>query len=249
MDSRQWLPQLDALRMGYFVAAPDLRGHGRSSSAASFYDPADDVVAVARYLRRGPVALVGFGGGAGMALSAAVKAPDCVSALVLAEPLVGQLASELLPDFDAMADHGAEVAVSEPPFAEAVAALQQNDGVAFAESALRSGQLVSVDHPNSELVRAILVTNAGAVGGDAFAVYEPDLVGKLDRLEGLPTLVLTSEDRPRPLVTETLRGHGLRLSERVLPTSAELINIELADMFNDAIRSFVNPGRSGPSYH
>ncbi|MGH2843857.1 MAG: alpha/beta fold hydrolase [Solirubrobacteraceae bacterium] len=242
MDSRQWLPQMDVLRGGYLVAAPDLRGHGRSAEARSAYDPADDVLAVARHVTRGRVALVGFGGGAGMALSAAVNAPETVSALVLAEPMMGRLVSEVLPNYDAIAAQGPEVALSDPGIAAAVAALQDEDNAAFAEACLRSGDLISVGHPASELVRSILVANARAVGRDQFAVSGPNLVERLHWLEGIPTLLVTSKDRKRPLVAETLRDHGLRLSERTLPTSAELINIELDDAFNAAIQSLLDEG-------
>jgi hypothetical protein len=159
-----------------------------------------------------------------------------VSALVLAEPMMGQLASEVLPDYDAIADRGPGYAVADPGIGPAVSALADEDYAAFVDLALGSGRLLSVDHPARPLVRAILTANAPAVGKDTFAQYESNLVSKLSRLKGLRTLLLTGS-RPQPaFVVQTLRNHGLDVQECVLPTNSELINIEQPDVFNQTLK-------------
>lgn len=244
MDSRQWLPQLNAFPADYLLVAPDLRGHGRSTAATSTYDPAEDLLSVARHLSSGPTVVVGCDSSAATSLEAAVRTPEQVAALVLVEPLVGQLLTTTYSKLDLRAAEGFEVAISEPRFAPAVEALMSRDFALFADRAVESGELVSIDHPACELVRTIIEANAHSVGADTFAMMDLMLRDKLDRLVGITTMIITRESRTHSSEADRLRERGVTVMEHELPTEAELINIELADAFSSVLLRFVSGIRS-----
>lgn len=83
LDHRMWAPQLASLSARHRVVAPDLRGHGRSSSATTPGRYCDDVAALVHHLGGGPATLVGLSMGAGVAVDAALEHPHLVSALVV----------------------------------------------------------------------------------------------------------------------------------------------------------------------
>ncbi len=88
----EWWPLAARLTSEFRVVAPDLRGHGASTTVPEDLSSAafcDDVVAVIERLGGGPVALVGQSFGAHTALLVAASRPDLVSALVLVEGGVG----------------------------------------------------------------------------------------------------------------------------------------------------------------
>ena len=78
------VPEL--VRAGFRVAAPDLRGHGESSTgdwtSISRTDVAGDLVALITHLGGGPAVIVGHSLSGGAATIAAATAPDLVSGIV-----------------------------------------------------------------------------------------------------------------------------------------------------------------------
>jgi pimeloyl-ACP methyl ester carboxylesterase len=85
-----WSPVLDRLARAYRVIAYDRRGFARSSSAprGPLADHARDAAALLDALGGSPATVVGWSGGGVIALDMASSIPDCVAALVLAEPAV-----------------------------------------------------------------------------------------------------------------------------------------------------------------
>ena len=81
---RFMVPEL--VRAGFRVAAPDLRGHGESSTgdwtSISRTDVAGDLVALITHLGGGPAVIVGHSLSGGAATIAAATAPDLVSGIV-----------------------------------------------------------------------------------------------------------------------------------------------------------------------
>ncbi|HEX5505914.1 MAG TPA: alpha/beta hydrolase [Thermomicrobiales bacterium] len=76
---------------GFRVVTMDLRGHGESSVGFADYSSAAigaDILALARHLGAGPVAVIGTSKAGGAAVWAAAEAPDLVDRLVLISPFV-----------------------------------------------------------------------------------------------------------------------------------------------------------------
>ena len=88
---RRWETLANRHLAEFAIAAPDLIGHGRSSSAAPWTIEAN-VAALAAVLdadSTGPVTVVGHSFGGAIALSLAEAWPDLVAAVVLLDPAVG----------------------------------------------------------------------------------------------------------------------------------------------------------------
>jgi pimeloyl-ACP methyl ester carboxylesterase len=85
-----WSPVLDGLARTFRVIAYDRRGFARSSSAPhrALAEHARDAAALLDALGASPATVVGWSGGGVIALDLAASSPDCVAALVLAEPAV-----------------------------------------------------------------------------------------------------------------------------------------------------------------
>ncbi len=85
-----WSPVLDGLARTYRVIAYDRRGFARSSPAphGGLADHTRDAAALLNALGASPATVVGWSGGGVIALDLAASFPDCVAALVLAEPAV-----------------------------------------------------------------------------------------------------------------------------------------------------------------
>lgn len=79
-------PILPALAEGRRVVAVDMQGHGRTADVGRplrFESMADDVAALCARLGSGPVDLLGYSLGGGVALRTAIQHPDTVRRLVL----------------------------------------------------------------------------------------------------------------------------------------------------------------------
>jgi (E)-2-((N-methylformamido)methylene)succinate hydrolase len=88
-NGAHWQPQLAALAGSARMAAPDLRGHGRSAAAAdgpSIADYAADALAVADALGFARFAVAGHSMGALVAIEVAAAHPGRVLALALVDP-------------------------------------------------------------------------------------------------------------------------------------------------------------------
>jgi 3-oxoadipate enol-lactonase len=82
-----WFQVFEPLSEHFSVLAPDLRGHGhgiRSARRLTLADCADDVAALLRRQRRGPVIVVGYSMGGSVAQLLWRRHPDLVSGMVLA---------------------------------------------------------------------------------------------------------------------------------------------------------------------
>ncbi len=85
-----WSPVLDGLARAYRVIAYDRRGFARSSRAprGGLAEHARDAAALLNALDASPATVVGWSGGGVFALDLAASFPECVAALILAEPAV-----------------------------------------------------------------------------------------------------------------------------------------------------------------
>jgi pimeloyl-ACP methyl ester carboxylesterase len=101
-DSHDWIWQLPHFAAEHRVIALDLRGHGRSSTPETGFEPpvfAADVARLVEHLGCAPVVAVGHSLGALVISALAVEHPEMVRALVAVDPgyLVDDAAVEGIP--------------------------------------------------------------------------------------------------------------------------------------------------------
>src|SRR5689334_4261411 len=85
LDHRAWSPQVEALQARFRLVVPDLRAHGESSGSFDFDAAVQDVLALLDELSVGPVVLVGLSLGGNLAQEVVRRAPERVSAIVVAD--------------------------------------------------------------------------------------------------------------------------------------------------------------------
>jgi len=92
LNHRQWSPLRLALRATPRLLVPDLPGYGKSMpwEAAASFTMDDDVAAVSAVIEQAeqPVLLVGHSYGGYLAMRAALRAPERVSAILIHEPVI-----------------------------------------------------------------------------------------------------------------------------------------------------------------
>jgi pimeloyl-ACP methyl ester carboxylesterase len=97
-DRRSWHPVAKALDGRATVVAYDRRGFGETAPSAGVFSHLEDLLAVLDEVADVPVWLVGSSAGGGLALDAAVSAPERVAGLVLVAPAVS---GAPVPELDA----------------------------------------------------------------------------------------------------------------------------------------------------
>lgn len=105
MDREMFAPQVEALRGEFRCIAWDARGHGDSDDATepfTYWDSADDMLALAEQLGVERAFLVGMSQGGFVALRAALRRPDFVLGLVLIDTQAGEEEPEMVQNNEAM---------------------------------------------------------------------------------------------------------------------------------------------------
>jgi pimeloyl-ACP methyl ester carboxylesterase len=105
MNHTMFGPQVEALRDAYRVVTYDERGHGEAEPPGnpwSYWDMADDVLAILDHLGVERAVLAGMSQGGFLSMRAALRAPERVRALILMDTQAGVEDPEVLPLFQAM---------------------------------------------------------------------------------------------------------------------------------------------------
>jgi pimeloyl-ACP methyl ester carboxylesterase len=104
MNHTMFAPQVEALRDAYRVVTYDERAHGEAEPEGSwsYWDMADDVLAILDHLGVERAVLAGMSQGGFLSMRAALRAPDRVRALILIDTQAGTEDPEVLPLFEAM---------------------------------------------------------------------------------------------------------------------------------------------------
>ena len=104
MDHTMFAAQVAALAGEFRCITWDERGFGQTPATGpfSYWDSADDALALLTYLGLEQATLAGMSQGGFLSLRAALRAPDRVRALVLIDTQAGLEASEALPLYEGM---------------------------------------------------------------------------------------------------------------------------------------------------
>ena len=176
VDSRIWRLVVPLLADRFRVVAYDQRGYGQSPMWDEPYSLVEDLVGVLDGVGIERAALVGASRGGGIALAAAVEAPDHVSALVL----VGS----------ALPGHRLEIEGTPEQEARWEAADERGDLQELAQIDLEVWAPLGAD----DELRAMFHENAAASNGDDPAAADPDVKERLGEIT-VPTLVITGGAR------------------------------------------------------
>jgi pimeloyl-ACP methyl ester carboxylesterase len=125
MNHTMFAPQVEALRDAYRVVTYDERAHGESLPEGrwSYWDMADDVLALLDHLGAERAVLAGMSQGGFLSMRAALRAPQRVRALVLIDTQAGTEDPDVLPLYDAMTADWAANGPSEDTLSYAAAAI------------------------------------------------------------------------------------------------------------------------------
>ncbi|MFI8972859.1 alpha/beta fold hydrolase [Nocardia asteroides] len=191
------------------VIAPDLRGHGRSSSLPpwDFETIVDDLAALVRAETDGPVVVAGhsFGGAAGIHL--ARRHPELVRALVLLDPAIG-IDAKLIEQV-ALAN------LASPDYTDAAEARSDKQHSAWSPDEVDPAAL------ERELAEHLVPTDGGRVGWRIFQPAITSYWGQLARPfvlppADLPTVLVQAAKVQPPYVTpEFLTALSDHLGDRL----------------------------------
>ncbi len=224
-----WRRQVEALRDGYRLIVPDLRGFGGTDAPPGPYSMdqlADDAAALVEYLGVSRVAVVGLSMGGYIAFAFWRRHRDKVAALVLADTRAGADTPE------GQASRELNARLAEEQGARAIAdKLLPGLVAAGASQAVR-------DEVRELIIAASPEGIAGALRGMA---ARPDSTSDLAGID-VPTLVVVGmEDRLTPPAEADAIVAGIAGSYVVLvPDAGHLSNLEQPEAFNNALRAFLD---------
>jgi pimeloyl-ACP methyl ester carboxylesterase len=110
-DRRSWRPVAEAIADRAVAVAHDRRGFGASPPSSEQFSHVDDLLAVIETVSPAPIWLAGTSAGGGIALDAAIAAPERIAGLLLLAPAIGGAPEPTLDDdtarFDRLIDEAA----------------------------------------------------------------------------------------------------------------------------------------------
>jgi len=233
LSSALWDFQVDDLSDIARLIAPDLRGHGLSDPTQPPLGIGDYAADCARLLDHlgieGPVVIAGLSMGGYVAFEICRSFPERVAGLILASTRAGADSAEGRANRDKAAGKaiagGAEaIAADMLPKLLAPAAYEENpDLVEFV----------------SEMI--LQTSTDGLVGALTAMRDRPDSTPDLPGLD-IPTLILHGEeDQLIPVAEAEVMRKGIPGAELVIvPEAGHLPNLEQPDIFNDAVREFLD---------
>jgi 3-oxoadipate enol-lactonase len=226
LDHRAWAPQVEALRDRFRLVVPDLRAHGESTGSFDFEDAVRDVFALLDALPAGRVVLVGLSLGGNLAQEVVRRAPDRVSALVVA---------------DATCNTGAR-----HPLATAltVAALNAHAMLPGGHFAHYAAQMIALD---PQVQRYALDANAHRPNGETVRILTSLLTGALRPEQGyrlpVPALLVHGQLDHLGDIAVSTQGWARRepLAEYVvIPAAGHASNLDNPVAFTAALRAFLD---------
>lgn len=197
-----WRPLIDVLSPEFHVIAPDARGHGESQwdgSPFTVEDMAADVALIIERTGDQPAAVLGMSMGGCASIALAVRRPDLVSGLVLA---------------DTTADYGPDKESAWAARAETAATKPRAQQLAFQHDRWFSPAFLESDPEEVARVSELFLatdSRAHAAASRALGAYDDSArLGEID----VPTLIVVGEEdyATPPAMAEALRA-GIPHSE------------------------------------
>jgi len=240
-DYRSWEPQMKVLFPKYRVISYSRRynypnNNPLTAKYHSAYTEADDLAAFIRKLKLGPVHLVGTSIGAFTALVLAVKHPEMVRSLVLAEPPVHQWVRDT-PD-GAAAYKDFMTNILEPARAAFKAGDDKKAMKFFVDGIIGTGRF---DRLPPEGLAAVMQNSrffkANTLSSDPFPNLSKERVKRLL----IPTLIITGENtiKIHKLVNEELARLLPKAKQAIIPKAGHGSPRENPEAFNEAMLKFL----------
>lgn len=228
-DGSMWAPQLAALEKHFTVLRFDTRGHGQSDALAGAYtfdQLTDDMLGLLDALKVERTHFCGLSMGGMIGQHLALKAPERIDRLVLADT------TSRMP---------AEAA---PLWAERIRIAQEQGMAVHVQPTLDRWftPTYRASHPEvMETIGALIrATPVAGYIGCAHAIAAIDITSRLHAVKA-PTLVIVGRDDPGtpPAMSEAIAAAipGARLA--VIPDASHLSNVEQADAFNRLLLDFL----------
>lgn len=228
-DVSMWQPQLAALEKHFTVLRFDTRGHGGSDAPAGAYtfdQLADDVLGLLDALKIGRTHYCGLSMGGMIGQHLALKAPQRIDRLVLADT------TSRMP------------AEAQPLWAERIRIAQEQGMAAHVQPTLERWFTAPYRAAHPEVMERIgsLICSTPPAGyvGCAHAIAGIDITGRLSAIQA-PTLVIVGRDDvgTPPAMSEAMAAAipGARLE--IISEASHLSSIEQADAFNRLLLDFL----------
>ena len=228
LDHRAWSPQVDALRDRFRLVVPDLRSHGESTGSFDFEAAVQDVVALLDQLPAGRVGVVGLSLGGNLAQEVVRRAPDRVSAMVIADATCNTGARHPLATSTTIAALSAHAMLPGDHFARHAAHM-----IALNPQVQRYALDANRNRPNRETVRILTSLLTGALRPDQdYRLPIPALLvhGQLDHLGdiALSTRAWAQREPLAEYAVIPAAGHASNLDNPAAFTAALLAFLDRA---------------------
>jgi pimeloyl-ACP methyl ester carboxylesterase len=226
LDHQAWAPQVDALQDRFRLAIPDLRGHGESTGSFDFEAAVRDVFALLDALPAGRVALVGLSLGGNLAQEVVRRAPERVSALVVADATCNTGARHPLATSMTVAALSAHAMLPGDHFARYAAQM-----IALDPRVQRYALNANAHRPNRETARILSSLLTGALRPEQdYRLPVPALLvhGQLDHLGDIALSTRAWAQR-EPLAEYV-----------VIPAAGHASNLDNPAAFTAALRAFLD---------
>jgi 3-oxoadipate enol-lactonase len=228
-DVSMWQPQLAALEKRFTVLRFDTRGHGGTDAPAGAYtfdQLADDVLGLLDALQVERTHFCGLSMGGMIGQHLALKAPQRIDRLVLADT------TSRMP------------AEAQPLWAERIRIAQEQGMAAHVQPTLERWFTAPYRAAHPEVMERIgsLICSTPPAGyvGCAHAIAGIDITGRLSAIQA-PTLVIVGRDDvgTPPAMSEAMAAAipGARLE--IISEASHLSSIEQADAFNRLLLDFL----------
>lgn len=241
-DFRAWMPVLKPLSSGRRLIAPSLRHYFPGACRAeeptfTMAQHVEDMIAFIEVLGVGPVDLLGHSRGGHLSFRLALKRPDLVDRLILAEP-GGTLDDTLMPPDGSDATTAAGTRAHAAMSAEKIAAGDLEGGLrAFIEGINGQGAWDRLPAADRQMREDNATTLLAQVNEGRLPFRRADAEA-LDR----PTLFIGGSDTPGllPVVLRALAAHVPGAGTAIIPDASHSMFRQQPKAFCDAVLAFLD---------